>query len=796
MKITEILNVVKPQYIFIKLKPNNSIRNNQTHLIARTISTLYKKVNECLKREEEKVLSLFKKDIFIGTKYSLQQQGKVSYYVYMEKGKIEFYFIIPKHHLSIVEEKISDVWKGITIDKVEEIPTFSESAYKYQMVYEKEDGLSLQTNRANNDLLNSNLNVVDVMEEGDKVGILYNFIPSSQGSFKHSYKATMEKVKKGVPTERNKLGAGYIVKMGVSLVDMIINDITEAIAGKKKEKQEESVLEGLIDRLNGGKEVSESTQKKIKGQILDTQILVFSESEDKTRERNNATSLAQSFDVISGDNKLVPKRVKKKVNIMSKKMSGIEVNKVGDEEAQNFIGIAGREILERYSFIEKIETQETQVPQDLREGVMCIGDNIYRGMKQPAYLSNDREFRNLLTLLIGPTRAGKSTLIANLCKNAIDNGECALIFDFIENCELSDEVIEVIGRDKTLEIKVDDSEMLQGLGYNEVGFSEDVFKQYENAKRQTANLLALVNSINVSDNPLTPKMERYLESASLCVFISGGSIKDVFGVLQNHELRAEWVEKVPKNQTENLQDYLDSLRELDKLNNAGEVIGTNYQAGIIDRLNTLKRNTYMELMLKKSTENNIDLVEEMQKNQLITIKMPQSMFTTDGEKDICTTYWISKIWLALQVRADKIRDKSKRTKVNLVIDELYQVSHTEQFLTSKLSQIAKFICKPIVSCHYINQLKYMREELRSANTSYMLIAGCDKKNFEELKDELYPYTAEDLKNLKRYHSLNYIKNTEGYARFITKLPAPVKPAQEITVNGEVLDEVAVTKEDD
>lgn len=68
----------------------------------------------------------------------------------------------------------------------------------------------------------------------------------------------------------------------------------------------------------------------------------------------------------------------------------------------------------------------------------------------------------------------------------------------------------------------------------------------------------------------------------------------------------------------------------------------------------------------------------------------------------------------------------------------------------------------------------MRDELRSANTSYMLISGCDKKNFEELKEELYPYTAEDLKNLKRYHSLNLIKTKDGYARFITKLPKPLK----------------------
>lgn len=56
----------------------------------------------------------------------------------------------------------------------------------------------------------------------------------------------------------------------------------------------------------------------------------------------------------------------------------------------------------------------------------------------------------------------------------------------------------------------------------------------------------------------------------------------------------------------------------------------------------------------------------------------------------------------------------------------------------------------------------------------MLIAGCDKDNYKELKDELYPYELEDLLNLKRYNSLNLLKYEKGWAKFITKLPEPIK----------------------
>lgn len=88
--------------------------------------------------------------------------------------------------------------------------------------------------------------------------------------------------------------------------------------------------------------------------------------------------------------------------------------------------------------------------------------------------------------------------------------------------------------------------------------------------------------------------------------------------------------------------------------------------------------------------------------------------------------------------------------------------------------MAKFSGKMIISCHYLGQIGIIRNELKAANASYMLISGCNKDNFNELKDELYPYTIEDLLNLKRYHSLNLIKINDGYAKFITRLPKPIR----------------------
>ncbi|WP_457543323.1 hypothetical protein [Virgibacillus sp. FSP13] len=771
--MSNILKVVSPKYVYIKLKPNNSIRNNNTHLIARTIASLYKSLWHSVRKEDEKTYKLLGKELFIGTKWSFERQGKIAYYIYIEKEKVEFYFIIPEQHLSIMKEKLGDVWGNITVEEVAEIPSFDEKSIKKQLIYEKEDPLSLRIDRRDNDLLESNLNVIDVLEEGDKAGILYNFIPMPQGSFRHSHRYTMEKVKNSQPVDRDKTGTAFIFKYVISLIDSLLQSVSDALVGEKKNNKE-SALESIVDRLNGGQKVSDHTENKVHSTILNTQILVMSESKERIRERNNAKSLVQSFDMLSDDNRLVSKNFKGKINIQSKNISGAAVNKMSDSEVQNFISLAGKSILEKYPFVDKVETQETTVPEDLRKGTMRIGVNTFRGIKQPAYLSVDKEFRYLSLILIGPNRSGKSTLIGNLSYDSIQNDECTIIFDYIGNCELSEEVSDLYPDDRVLNIECDDFEKLQGLGYNEAGFDPDPFKQYDNAKKQTTQLMTLINSINTSETHLSPKMERYLVAASLVTFINNGSIRDVFQVLQDHETRHAFLDDIPKEQVDNLKEYMQSLDELDDYNKEGMIVGTKLSliVGIIDRLNKLKANTYMELMLKKSTENNIDLVEEMQISQLICIKMPEHMFTTDNEKDVYSTYWITKIWMALQIRKSMYK-REEMKKVNLVIDELYQVQTTEKFLTTKLSRLPKFNIKPIISCHYLNQIKHIREELRSASASYMLISGCDKQNYSELKDELYPFDLDDLLKLKRYHSLNLIKNKEGYGRFITRLPKPI-----------------------
>lgn len=784
IKFSEAFKIVKPEYVYLKLTPNNSVRNQSTYKIARAIISIYKGMFQRIKIDEMKAVKVLGKEFNLGTKYSYQVFEKVAYFIYMEKKKIEFYFIVPAQYQSLIEEKLTDVWSSITIEEVEQLPSFNNAADKYQLIYDKEDALSLRVDQRDNDLLRSNLNVTSVLEGGDKVGLYYNFIPTSQHGWRSKYKYTIDKVNNREPVERDKGRGIYLFKYGMNLLTSLLNEVLNVFNDKPKSIDEQNNLFAtILKRISKKDELLPATIKKENAMVLKTQMLVISESENITRRYNNMKSLSQSFETISGDNKLVAKKYNKEfdTNKDSYIFNGAAINYLSDIECNNLITLAGRDILEEYSFIEKIDTKETEVPDELREGKFCIGVNTCKGNKQQAYLSTDKDFQYLGIVLIGPNRAGKSTLIGNFGVNAVQFDECVVNFDFIGNCELSDEMSALFPPEKTLNIACDDLKKLQGLGFNEIEFSDDPDQQYINTKLQTTQLTTLVNAINDNDQPLTTRMERYLQAAANVVFMNNGSIKDVFEMLQDHNLRSAFILQVPKEQLGKMQKYINALYELDETKESKEtkvieVIGTKYSRvdGIIDRLNKLEANPYMEQMLERGTENNVNLVEEFQKAQLINIRMPENMFSTDNEKDVYTTYWMTKIWLALQVRKFKYKDdRWAMKKVNLFIDELYQVENTEKFLTTKLSRLPKFNIKPIISCHYLNQIKHLREELRSANASYMLIAGCDKKNFKELESELYPYVESDLLNLKRFYSLNLIKTKDGYGKFITLMPAPI-----------------------
>ena len=763
--LSKLLEVKKAEYITVQLIPTKSNKNNATSSIATLINSMYVKVNKLITIENKKLI--------------IKNTLKASYYIHITKRDVGFYFIIPKVHFIKFKSKFTEVWKNIEIREVDSIPIDPNECTKYQLRYSMNDSLSLSVDKRNNELLSSNISVLEVLEQNECVGIFYNFIPTSEQEsnyFKITYKEAIERYKNGENLKKSK----NVIDLGIITLKFLItflDDLVNSILSTSKINHQLFISTNKIE--------SPSTIRKAKNNICKSQVIILSKSDKKEREKQLSLSACNSFDEISEDNKLVGKKINKKINVYSTIINDVAVNMTSEDECNNFIVLPGASLLNQYKNIEHKQTRENPVPEELKSGVVNLGKVKYKDNKECAYLSNDKSLQSLPLAIMGGSRSGKSTFSINMCKNIIDAGEGLIVIDFIKNTELAEQVKFITPANRLIEIDLSNPKNVQSLAYNEIKIKEGMSKDeiLKIARMQANYVLQLVNIINNDDKQLAPKMRKYLGAAARVAFCSPGtSMKDILKILQSHIVRHEFIDKLSDELKIDLEDSIISLEELDdytkvtKDNPISKICGTkdNKIEGIIDRIDLLRENLVIDSMLSKDPKDNVDFVDAIEQGKVVLIRMRDIDFDDDISIDILTTFFIQKIWIATKIRGTMHEHPGRCT---VLIDEVFQSPTSQKLLTKQFVQSAKFGLKYVLTLHYMDQLsKEAQSALKNSNASYMLISGVDKKAFEALEEEfnIHGYCLDDLLNLKQYHSLNLIKSKDGYESFITKLPPELK----------------------
>ena len=763
--LSKLLEVKKAEYITVQLIPTKSNKNNATSSIATLINSMHVKVNKLITIENKKLI--------------IKNTLKASYYIHITKRDVGFYFIIPKVHFIKFKSKFTEVWKNIEIREVDSIPIDPNECTKYQLRYSMNDSLSLSVDKRNNELLSSNMSVLEVLEQNECVGIFYNFIPTSEQEssyFKITYKEAIERYKNGENLKKSK----NVIDLGIITLKFLItflDDLVNSILSTSKINHQLFISTNKIE--------SPSTIRKAKNNICKSQVIILSKSDKKEREKQLSLSACNSFDEISEDNKLVGKKINKKINIYSTIINDVAVNMTSEDECNNFIVLPGASLLNQYKNIEHKQTRENPVPEELKLGVVNLGEVKYKDNKECAYLSNDKSLQSLPLAIMGGSRSGKSTFSINMCKNIIDAGEGLIVIDFIKNTELAEQIKSIVPINRLIEIDLSNPKHVQSLAYNEIRIKEGMSKDevLKTARMQANYVLQLVNIINNDDKQLAPKMRKYLGAAARVAFCSPGtSMKDILKILQSHTVRHEFIDKLSEELKIDLEDSIIALEELDdyskvtKDNPIPTICGTkdNKIEGIIDRIDLLRENLVIDSMLSKDPKDNVDFVDAIEQGKVVLIRMRDIDFDDDISIDILTTFFIQKIWIATKIRGTMHEHPGRCT---VLIDEVFQSPTSQKLLTKQFVQSAKFGLKYVLTLHYMDQLsKEAQSALKNSNASYMLISGVDKKAFEALEEEfnIHGYCLDDLLNLKQYHSLNLIKSKDGYESFITKLPPELK----------------------
>ncbi|WP_238886359.1 hypothetical protein [Clostridium sp. YIM B02551] len=772
IKLSNYFEIIKPKYVYLQIKPHKSTRNYNSTNIAKAILYTYKSINKRIRIEQKK--------LFVETTF------KISYVIDIEKSNSSFYFIVPEVFLNIIIEKIREIWPKVELNITDPIKRFSNETIYYQLNYKKEDALSLTVDKKSNEPLNGILSVMEIMQEEDRVTIIYNFIPKSQYNWVKRYNDTMSKIKDLKPIEKDKTSAEYMLKSALSFMNLIFTSLVEVAndfsGGKKKTNELLSELLITSDVLDVNKRLTNETKLKKEKNVLDTQILICSNSKDKTRQYNNALSVSQAYRTIDGDNELVYKEVRSNIpiDIEKYKFKNIGENTFSVDECQNFIQQPGR-LLMRMLGIQHIEVNEVKVPKELQKGYIKLGTVKCKGELQEAYIEDTYDKGSLPLVLVGAQGAGKSTFMANYYRFANIRKEGGVVIDFIKNCEMSNEIISYLPEEDLIILDYTIENDIQGFAFNEFKLDHkmNIFEKLSLTNLQAQQVLTFVDAIN-QDQPLQARMRKYLSAAANVVFATQEtSLKEVIKCLENHEDRRIYINKLSNKEKEYLEEEIKSLNELDeyskvtKTNLESNVVGTKLDRidGIIDRISLLREDFKLKYMFNKGSKGNINFAEELEKGKTILIRMPQDSYKKHS-KNVIVTFLLSKIWISTELRG-KINSKPKKT--HIAIDEPFQTKTAMRMLANDeiLPQTRKFGCKFIFSCQYTEQIDILMNTLVGAGASFMLLNGTSEKDFKTFENKLDGFEFEDLRDMERFSSLNLLYYSKGYASFISKLPKPI-----------------------
>jgi hypothetical protein len=752
IKLSKYIEIQKAEYTHIQVIPSKSCRNTNTDKILVLANTMYKKLDRLIRIENKKLI--------------ITSKLKLSYYIHITKRCTEFYFIVPTVFYSQVKTKLSETWKNVEIKKVNALPININDCTKYQLSYKLNDVLSLNVDKRSNSLLNANLSVLEILQDDEAVGIFYNFIPMSQKEqnyFKISSQEALNNFRKGINLKKSK----NIVDLGVIslkfLVDFI-NGLLNAFLSAPKNSH------NIINPVE--KTTSSSTQRKAKSDIIKTQAIICAKSDEKEREKQLCTTTFNTFTSLNGDNELEMEEVKKNIDIYKDDIK-VKYNYTSTLESGKFVNVAGKDIIEQHKNIKHNKLLELRAPKCLEDGEVRIGEVKHKDDKQMTYYSTDEQMKRLGRVLLGPMGAGKDYYMTNMAKDIIKVGRGLIVLDYIDKCQLADNIKAITPIDRLIEINCANPKQLQSFAYDEYKYSDsdrevdkiDICMQ----KAQQYNML--LDTINDVNSTLTPRMLRYLNAAATIVFRVNqySSFKDIIDVLKNPTKRDNIISLLPASAKELLQDEIDDLEELSKRDKKGNIENADSKIdGILDRISKLKSSSiYTKLSYISESNNNVDFIKAINEGKVILIKIPAKRFSKTM-RSLLATFFLQKVWIAKEQGATK-------TQTELFINEIHQSYHCQLLMEDILVECRKFNLTPTLSLHYLDQCtKNLQKSILASGASFLLIQGTDIKVYNELKRyfDKDGYTETDLAELERYHALCLIKNEyTGYSSFVCKLPA-------------------------
>jgi hypothetical protein len=393
---------------------------------------------------------------------------------------------------------------------------------------------------------------------------------------------------------------------------------------------------------------------------------------------------------------------------------------------------------------------------------LLLGNNIHLGESVPVRLTPDQRVRH--THIIGASGTGKSTLLFNLIREDIENGEGVAVLD--PHGDLVDKVLGIVPQNRIADVVlVDPSDTEYPIGFNILSAHSELEK----------NLLAsdLVSVFRRLSTSWGDQMDIVLRNAILAFLESsaGGTLSD---------LRRFLIEPNFRNQ------FLTTVRDPEVGYYWQKVFphltGSKSIGPVLTRLQTLLSQKSIRLMVSQP-ENRLDFAEIMDSGKIFLAKLPQGLMGTE-DSYLFGTLLVSKFQqLAMSRQAQAM---SSRRDFWLYIDEF------DNFITPSMTEILKGARKYrlglTLAHHELHQLE-RNADVGSAVMSHpatRIVFRVGDADAKKLSEGFSFFQAQDLKNLEIGHAIARVERSDFDFNLAVPLPLIVDEADATKRRQEVI----------
>ncbi|HBB36400.1 MAG: hypothetical protein UX02_C0004G0027 [Candidatus Moranbacteria bacterium GW2011_GWC1_45_18] len=653
--------------------------------------------------------------------------------------EISFYVGAPKKFINIIERQIQSFYPKAAVERVKDYNIFSPGSFtaaSFLKLSEKNHFPIRTYQFLESDPLNNITNVLGKFEEKKEGAAIQLLVKPARGDWRSKGREVAHKMQQGRRLSDVKKD-NYIREFFRGFFKMAV---------KKDDSQKKDILKSDKDPIQLTPEEQEII-KKIEGKSnkpgFSVNIRLVSSALTQERSEQVLAQLENAF--IQYENPGLNRFRVMREDRMRKKDIAFDFIFRNFKENQGIV-LSSEEVASIFHFpllstetpkIAWLKSRTSAPPSNISQEGIILGFNDYRGVETVVRHSQDDRRRHFY--IIGQTGTGKSTMIQEMVKQDIKNGEGVCVID--PHGDLVDDVIESIPKERAEDvIYFDPADMERPFGLNMLEYDQKKPEQKTFVINEMINIFDKLYDLRQTGGPM---FEQYMRNAALLVMEhpdSGSTLMEIPRVLADEEFRHMKLQHCQNPVVKNFWE-----KEAEKA--GGEAALANMVPYITSKLTQFISNDMMRPIIaqEKST---INFRQAMDDRRIILVNLSKGKI---GEinANLLGMIIVGKILISALSRVDM--PEKERKDFFLYIDEFQ--NFTTDSIAQILSEARKYRLALVIAHQFIAQLKEEISKAVFGNVGSLCSFRIGAEDAEFVQKQFEPsFDANDLMNVDNHNA--------------------------------------------